>query len=146
MGYGRGRADRSPRVEVQLRPLSGGQVEQPVDRCRGASRVPSPTSTRCRPCRRPAPWPAHTREALRGWLAGLGVGTSDVEAVLIAVGEACANAIEHGYQFAPGATVTVRGRLRAGRLEVEVADSGGWREVGVDGGERAGAGAGAGAG
>ncbi|MER6592749.1 hypothetical protein ABT214_13010 [Micromonospora purpureochromogenes] len=30
----------------------------------------------------------------------------------------------------------MRGRLRAGRLEVEVADSGGWREVGVDGGER----------
>ncbi|NYF59761.1 SpoIIE family protein phosphatase [Micromonospora purpureochromogenes] len=77
-----------------------------------------------------------TREALRGWLAGLGVGASDVEAVLIAVGEACANAIEHGYRFAPGATVTVRGRLRAGRLEVEVTDSGGWREVGADGGER----------
>ncbi|MEV0724811.1 ATP-binding protein [Micromonospora purpureochromogenes] len=32
--------------------------------------------------------------------------------------------------------VRVRGRLRAGRLEVEVADSGGWREAGADGGER----------
>ncbi|MGN9917400.1 ATP-binding protein [Micromonospora palomenae] len=114
MGYGRGRADRSPRVEVQLRPLSGGQVEQPVDRCRGASRVPSATSTRCRPYRRPAPWPAHTREALRGWLVGLGVGASDVEAVLIAVGEACANAIEHGYGVDGGERG--RGRLIMARL------------------------------
>ncbi|MEH0819816.1 MULTISPECIES: SpoIIE family protein phosphatase [unclassified Micromonospora] len=77
-----------------------------------------------------------TREALRAWLTGLGVGESDIEAVLIAIGEACANAIEHGYRFAPGATVTVRGRLRAGRLEIEVADTGGWREAGAEDGER----------
>ncbi|MEU4714461.1 ATP-binding protein [Micromonospora purpureochromogenes] len=30
----------------------------------------------------------------------------------------------------------MRGRLRAGRLEVEVADTGGWREAGADDGER----------
>ncbi|WP_172892373.1 SpoIIE family protein phosphatase [Micromonospora coxensis] len=77
-----------------------------------------------------------TRESLRAWLVGLGVGESDVEAALIAVDEACANAIEHGYRFAPGATVTVRGHLRADRLEVEVADTGGWREAGAEGSER----------
>ncbi|MEH0841053.1 SpoIIE family protein phosphatase [Micromonospora sp. CPCC 205711] len=77
-----------------------------------------------------------TREALRAWLTGLGAGESDVEAVLIAVGEACANAIEHGYRFAPGATTTVRGRLRADRLEIEVTDTGGWRESHSEGTER----------
>ncbi|MEV1132225.1 SpoIIE family protein phosphatase [Agromyces sp. NPDC049794] len=73
---------------------------------------------------------APTREALRRWLAGLGIADPDADAVLIAAGEACANAIEHGCRFAPGATVTVRGRLRADRLEVLVSDTGGWREAG----------------
>ncbi|WP_240762894.1 MULTISPECIES: ATP-binding protein [unclassified Micromonospora] len=68
------------------------------------------------------------REALRAWLTGAGVDEADVEVVLIAVGEACANAIEHGYRFAPGASVTVSARLRAERLEVEIRDTGGWRE------------------
>ncbi|GHJ07570.1 hypothetical protein TPA0907_19370 [Micromonospora humidisoli] len=67
------------------------------------------------------------REALRAWLTGAGVDEADVEVVLIAVGEACANAIEHGCRFAPGTSVTVSARLRAGRLEVEIHDAGGWR-------------------
>ena len=61
---------------------------------------------------------APTREALRHWLTELGIGDADIDATLIAAGEACANAIEHGCRFAPDATVTVRGRLRADRLEV----------------------------
>ncbi|MEV6709863.1 ATP-binding protein [Micromonospora wenchangensis] len=76
------------------------------------------------------------REALRAWLTGAGVEEADVEVVLIAVGEACANAIEHGYRFAPGASVTVSARLRAGRLEVEIRDTGGWREGPSQGGDR----------
>ncbi|MGC5333261.1 SpoIIE family protein phosphatase [Micromonospora sp. DT62] len=79
---------------------------------------------------------APTREALREWLTGLGIGQADVDAVLIAAGEACANAIEHGYRFAPDASVTVRGRLRADRLEVVVSDTGGWRDASPDDGER----------
>ncbi|MFV2112478.1 SpoIIE family protein phosphatase [Micromonospora sp. LOL_025] len=79
---------------------------------------------------------APTREALREWLTGLGIGEMDVDAVLIAAGEACANAIEHGYRFAPDASVTVRGRLRADRLEMVVSDTGGWREATPDDSER----------
>ncbi|WP_329009485.1 ATP-binding protein [Micromonospora rifamycinica] len=77
-----------------------------------------------------------TREALRAWLTTLGAGEADVEVALIAVGEACANAIEHGYRFAVGSTVLVRGRLRGDRLEIEVSDSGGWRGPRPDGGDR----------
>ncbi|MEU4780569.1 SpoIIE family protein phosphatase [Micromonospora sp. NPDC023633] len=79
---------------------------------------------------------APTREALREWLTGLGIGEADVDAALIAAGEACANAIEHGYRFAPDASVTVRGRLRADRLEMVVSDTGGWREAPPDDSER----------
>ncbi|MCL7457621.1 SpoIIE family protein phosphatase [Micromonospora sp. MSM11] len=79
---------------------------------------------------------APTREALREWLTGLGIGEADVDAALIAAGEACANAIEHGYRFAPDVSVTVRGRLRADRLEMVVTDTGGWREATPDDGER----------
>ncbi|MFF5174647.1 SpoIIE family protein phosphatase [Micromonospora sp. NPDC000089] len=77
-----------------------------------------------------------TRDELRAWLVGLDAGEDDVEAVLIAVGEACANAIEHGYRFAPGSTTTVRGRLRADRLEIEISDTGGWRDPRAEGTER----------
>ena len=38
------------------------------------------------------------RAAMRAWLAGLGVGQPTQSALLLAVGEACANAIEHGYR------------------------------------------------
>lgn len=70
---------------------------------------------------------APTRQRLRGWLRALGVAEWDVETVLIATGEACANAIEHGYRFAPGAITTLRAELRDDRLEIEVRDHGGWR-------------------
>ncbi|MEU3453441.1 ATP-binding protein [Micromonospora sp. NPDC006766] len=70
---------------------------------------------------------APTRERLRGWLHASGVAERDVEAVLIATGEACANAIEHGYRFAVGESFTLRAELRNDRLEIEVRDHGGWR-------------------
>jgi serine/threonine-protein kinase RsbW len=70
---------------------------------------------------------AAIRERLRGWLGALGVDDWDVETVLIATGEACANAIEHGYRFAPGGITTLRAELRDDRLEIEVRDHGGWR-------------------
>ncbi|MEH1101903.1 SpoIIE family protein phosphatase [Micromonospora sp. CPCC 205561] len=79
---------------------------------------------------------APTRRALREWLCALGIGGADVDAALVAVGEACANAIEHGYRFAPEASVTVRGQLRTDRLEFVVSDTGGWREATPDADER----------
>ncbi|SCG67433.1 SpoIIE family protein phosphatase [Micromonospora inositola] len=77
---------------------------------------------------------APTRERLRAWLHDLGVDEWDVQTVLIATGEACANAIEHGYRFAPGAITTLRAELREDRLEIEVRDHGGWREGDPDDG------------
>ena len=80
---------------------------------------------------------APMRERLRAWLHGLGVDDWEAEAVLIATGEACANAIEHGYHFAPDAVTSLRAELRDGRLEIVVRDGGGWREGGAAGDEGA---------
>ncbi|WFE40665.1 ATP-binding protein [Micromonospora sp. WMMD998] len=80
---------------------------------------------------------APTRERLRDWLHAHGVDEWDVETVLIATGEACANAIEHGYRFAPEGITTVQVELRDDRLEIEVRDQGGWRPTdGGDGSDR----------
>ncbi|MEU9825589.1 ATP-binding protein [Micromonospora chersina] len=77
---------------------------------------------------------APTRERLRGWLRAHGVSEWDVETVLIATGEACANAIEHGYRFAPEGITTLRAELRDDHLVIEVRDRGGWR-ADADGGD-----------
>ncbi|MCO1614853.1 MULTISPECIES: ATP-binding protein [Micromonospora] len=80
---------------------------------------------------------AATRERLRGWLHAHGVSEWDVDTVLIATGEACANAIEHGYRFAREGITTLRAELRGDRLEIEVRDRGGWRAAdGDDTGDR----------
>ncbi|WBC16353.1 ATP-binding protein [Micromonospora sp. WMMA1998] len=75
---------------------------------------------------------APTRERLRAWLQAQGVDEWDVETVLIATGEACANAIEHGYRFAPDGITTLRVELHDDRLEIEVRDHGGWRPTDGD--------------
>ncbi|MEU8315144.1 ATP-binding protein [Micromonospora sp. NPDC048169] len=75
---------------------------------------------------------AAIRERLRGWLHAHGVSDWDVDTVLIATGEACANAIEHGYRFAAEGITTLRAELRGDRLEIEVRDRGGWRPADGD--------------
>ncbi|MGY0007222.1 ATP-binding protein [Micromonospora sp. I033] len=80
---------------------------------------------------------APTRERLRRWLHAHGVAEWDVETALIATGEACANAIEHGYRFAAEGITTLRAELSGDRLVIEVRDRGGWREdAGRNGTER----------
>jgi anti-sigma regulatory factor (Ser/Thr protein kinase) len=75
------------------------------------------------------------RSALRAWLAAAGVGEDDAMAVLIAAGEACANAIEHGYGFTGDRSVELRASIVAGRLDLEIRDEGAWK-VPTDRGNR----------
>jgi len=65
---------------------------------------------------------------LRAWLASAGATASEAGDVLIAVGEACANAIEHA-GAAPGAPVDVRGQLVGREVVLRVRDRGTWRPV-----------------
>ncbi len=72
---------------------------------------------------------AALRRQLRGWLAGVGADDRTAADVLLACGEAAANAVEHAFPRDPG-ELTVELRLSAGReLTLRVADTGRWRLV-----------------
>ncbi|OBF21534.1 SpoIIE family protein phosphatase [Mycobacterium sp. ACS4331] len=68
---------------------------------------------------------ATVRTALRGWLRRAGVSRDQALDVLIATGEAIANAIEHGHRDAPG-TVCLRATAWSDRLKLTVIDTGSW--------------------
>ena len=56
------------------------------------------------------------RRRLGSWLAGLGMGEQDRVGVMVAVGEACANAAEHAYRGGePGPDVGLGARRRRRR-------------------------------
>ena len=67
------------------------------------------------------------RAALRSWLGQCGLSRRKTQDVLVAAGEACANAIEHGHRDAPGAGIRLRAEATVTRLRVTVTDTGSWR-------------------
>ena len=67
------------------------------------------------------------RAALRTWLSRAGVSRRTVQDVLVAVGEACANAIEHGHRDAPGQPIRLRAEATVSRLRLTITDTGRWR-------------------
>jgi len=69
---------------------------------------------------------APLRHTLRRWLAELGADDEDVTSVLIACGEACANAIQHAYGAREG-WVEVEFAHADGTVELTVRDEGSWR-------------------
>ena len=66
------------------------------------------------------------RADLRTWLAGVGTTHAEANDVLIAIGEACSNAIEHA-GAGDGATIDVRARATGRDVAVSIGDSGVWR-------------------
>ncbi|GAB2622265.1 histidine kinase [Paractinoplanes abujensis] len=70
---------------------------------------------------------APVRSMLRGWLARCGVDPTTAQNVLVAVGEACANAIEHGHRQLPGGLIRLRAAATAQDLHLTVTDSGLWK-------------------
>jgi GAF domain-containing protein/anti-sigma regulatory factor (Ser/Thr protein kinase) len=69
---------------------------------------------------------ATLRRSLRQWLTDNGADEDDVIEVLIAVGEAAGNAVEHAY--GPGdASFDISGSVKSGELEIAVRDYGAWR-------------------
>ncbi len=87
--------------------------------------------------RQPAPleleFPAHisqvstTRMALRGWLKRAGVDAGETMKVLIAAGEAVANAIEHGHRQSPEGTIRLDATALVDEVQVTVTDTGVWK-------------------
>jgi serine phosphatase RsbU (regulator of sigma subunit)/anti-sigma regulatory factor (Ser/Thr protein kinase) len=69
---------------------------------------------------------AKVRQVLRRWIRQFGAGREDVRAIVLACGEACANAIEHAYS--PGrASFELEARAEDGVVRLAVRDSGRWR-------------------
>lgn len=75
------------------------------------------------------------RKELRAWLEGTGYA-DDADGVLLSVGEACSNAIEHAYDFDPHEVVDIRAEIEGTRLTVTVADSGSWKRPDPNGVQR----------
>jgi anti-anti-sigma factor len=77
------------------------------------------------------------RRRISAWLAGLGMGEQDRVGVMVAVGEACANAAEHAYRGVDPGPMHVRAAVDVdGVLTVSVRDEGCWRPPDRDPGDR----------
>jgi PAS domain S-box-containing protein len=68
-----------------------------------------------------------SRAALRTWLTQAGLEPEQIQDVLIATGEAVANAIEHGHRDRPEGTVSLNATAVVDRLQVTVTDTGAWK-------------------
>jgi serine phosphatase RsbU (regulator of sigma subunit)/anti-sigma regulatory factor (Ser/Thr protein kinase) len=67
------------------------------------------------------------RRAVRRWLSKVGADETETVEILLAVGEAATNAVEHAYG-PRGGEVTVRLEYQHPEVLLSVKDSGGWRE------------------
>jgi anti-sigma regulatory factor (Ser/Thr protein kinase) len=70
---------------------------------------------------------ADLRRLLRRWLRAQGAGDNDIAEIILAVNEACTNAIEHAYSPAP-ASFELSASADEGDVTVTVRDNGRWRE------------------
>ncbi len=67
------------------------------------------------------------RRRLRGWLERRGLDASESADLVLAVSEACNNAIEHGYRDGNG-SVKLTGECERERVRITIEDHGSWRE------------------
>jgi PAS domain S-box-containing protein len=70
---------------------------------------------------------APVRNALRDWLERSGVPEDTAQGILVAAGEACANAVEHGHRDSPDVGIRLRAEALTERVDVRISDSGSWK-------------------
>ncbi|GAA4602595.1 SpoIIE family protein phosphatase [Actinoallomurus liliacearum] len=70
---------------------------------------------------------APVRRALRNWLTKCDLPPQMVQNVLVAAGEACANAIEHGHRHTPGDIVRMRAEALVDQMRLTITDTGRWK-------------------
>jgi PAS domain S-box-containing protein len=76
------------------------------------------------------------RQQLSGWLHGAGVAEERVADIVLAVNEAVANSIEHGYQGRKPGKVRINGENDGARVDLKVTDKGKWKPAATDPGVR----------
>lgn len=84
---------------------------------------------------------ASLRASLRQWLASAGIATAEANDIMIAAGEATANAFEHAAAGRPAAAepvrITLTARATGTRIGLTVTDTGAWQPPPADRGEPA---------
>ncbi|WP_370370152.1 SpoIIE family protein phosphatase [Catenulispora sp. GP43] len=85
---------------------------------------------------------APVRKALRGWLGQCDLPPGTAQNILVAAGEACANAIEHGHRDALGDTVFFLAEAHVDGLYLTITDTGSWKPPREESGEGGGGGEG----
>jgi anti-sigma regulatory factor (Ser/Thr protein kinase) len=70
---------------------------------------------------------APTRKALRSWLTRARLNPDQAMDVLIATGEAVANAIEHGHRHRPGGTIALDAIALVDEVQLTITDTGSWK-------------------
>ncbi|SPM42868.1 ATPase [Mycobacterium numidiamassiliense] len=70
---------------------------------------------------------APARRALRGWLSRARVDPEQSMDVLIAAGEAVANAIEHGHRDGPAGTISLDATVLVDQVQLTITDCGSWK-------------------
>jgi len=70
---------------------------------------------------------APTRTALRRWLTRARLDADQTMNVLVAAGEAVANAIEHGHRHSPGGTISLGATILVDQVRLTITDTGSWK-------------------
>jgi anti-sigma regulatory factor (Ser/Thr protein kinase) len=70
---------------------------------------------------------APARHALRDWLKRAVVNPDQIMDVLIAAGEAVANAVEHGHRHAPQGVINLAATALVDRVQLTITDTGSWK-------------------
>jgi anti-sigma regulatory factor (Ser/Thr protein kinase) len=68
-----------------------------------------------------------SRAALRSWLTRARVGPDQAHDMLVAAGEAVANAIEHGHRDSPDGLITLHATALVDHVQLIIADNGSWK-------------------
>jgi serine phosphatase RsbU (regulator of sigma subunit)/anti-sigma regulatory factor (Ser/Thr protein kinase) len=68
-----------------------------------------------------------SRAALRSWLTRARVGPDQAHDMLVAAGEAVANAIEHGHRDSPDGLITLHATALVDHVQLTIADNGSWK-------------------
>jgi PAS domain S-box-containing protein len=76
------------------------------------------------------------RHQLAGWLQGAGVAEERVADIVLAVNEAVANSIEHGYRGRKLGKVRVNGENDGAHVHLKIIDKGKWKPAAADPGVR----------
>jgi PAS domain S-box-containing protein len=78
----------------------------------------------------------HIRHELAAWMQDARVPDDRIADIVLAVNEACANSIEHGYRGSPAGRVRVDGENDGARVHLTITDNGSWKPKTVDPGVR----------